>query len=183
MRHSVDPIGNVLRLTVAVLVDGKPGGEGEFEAWDAESIEQFEELARHAVGFSEERGDRITITNAPFRNFEVGEEVSGGGMSPGTAVIAGHAIRALGLLVALFLLGKLVVKPLSEALRSETPSEIPERLAQLEARLVASGALQTDDPEAVLANAAANPDNVVAGELARRNDQSLQAIRGWLRES
>jgi flagellar M-ring protein FliF len=49
------------RLSAAVLIsgqDGKPRGEAE--------LRRLGELAKHAVGFDEKRGDRFDISSAPF---------------------------------------------------------------------------------------------------------------------
>jgi flagellar M-ring protein FliF len=51
----------VLRLSAAVLVDGvgdKPRAEAE--------VRRLAELAKHAMGFNQERGDRFDISSAPF---------------------------------------------------------------------------------------------------------------------
>ncbi len=186
VRHSVEPLGGIKRLTLAVLIDGKPNAEGAFQAWEAESIQQFEELARHAVGFSEERGDRITITNAPFRSFSA-EEIGGGGgfaLPQGVSGIAEHVIRVVGLLVALVFFGRLVVKPLAHSLQSSGADPVAERIAVLEARLVASGAI----PDEAALQPGTEPPAIAAAPglgvgASNQQDQSLQAIRSWLRES
>ena len=67
----VEP-GAVKRLSVAVVVDGvtaPPGADGKPGAYtprSAEEMQRIEQLVRSAVGFSQERGDQITVTNLQF---------------------------------------------------------------------------------------------------------------------
>ena len=157
-----------------------PNNEGEFQPWDEESIQKFEQLARHAVGFSEERGDRITVTNAPFRSFSAEETSPGFSVPQGVSGIVEHAIRVVGLVLALILFSRLVVKPLADTLRTSGDGSTA-RLDALEERLVAAGAISEVGESGALATPAA-PGQQLAANAARQSDQSLQAIRSWLRE-
>ncbi|MSP25684.1 MAG: flagellar M-ring protein FliF [Myxococcales bacterium] len=56
---------SVKRLTVAVLVDGV-AKDGVAVARPAEELEKLGELVRSAIGFSEERGDVVTVESVPF---------------------------------------------------------------------------------------------------------------------
>lgn len=183
VRHSVEPLGGIKRLTLAVLIDGKPNAEGEYQPWDDDSIQKFEQLARHAVGFSEERGDRITVTNAPFRSFSAEEVGDGFAIPQGVSGIAEHAIRVLGLLVALLLFSRLVVKPLAASLRAGGKDDSSDRIAALEARLVAAGAIAGDEKIEGDERSAIAPGASLGVGVMSQSDQSLQAIRSWLRES
>lgn len=64
--------GRVKRLTVAVVVDNKrvPGEEASVPYTD-EELQKFTTLVKEAVGFDATRGDRVTVTNAPFKLPEV----------------------------------------------------------------------------------------------------------------
>ena len=80
LTHTRQPVGRVKRLTVAVVLDNVPNvpaplAEGEeapegepapFRALTAEEIGRIEALVKQAVGFSEPRGDVVTVVNAPF---------------------------------------------------------------------------------------------------------------------
>ena len=61
--------GSIERMTVAVLLNGRPvdtGGEIAFETLPAEELQQIEALVRSAVGFNPGRGDGISVVNIPF---------------------------------------------------------------------------------------------------------------------
>lgn len=66
--------GNIKKLSVAVVVDGpyemKPNSEGKsvptFVGRTPEQIKALEDIVKKAVGYSEARGDQISVTNIPF---------------------------------------------------------------------------------------------------------------------
>ena len=90
LTHTRQPVGRVRRVTVAVVVDNVPNVpaaavEGEdapqgepspFRALTAEELQRIEALVRQAVGFNEQRGDVVTVVNAPFVAPEPLEDVA-----------------------------------------------------------------------------------------------------------
>jgi flagellar M-ring protein FliF len=70
---SQKPVGDMRRLTVAVLVDGKyekveEGGEEvrKFVPRSEEDIQSFEGLVRNAVGYRTDRGDEVKVASFPL---------------------------------------------------------------------------------------------------------------------
>jgi flagellar M-ring protein FliF len=66
------PVGKIVRLTTAVLVDGKQeyppdGSRPAFEARSEEEVKQIEDLVRTAIGFDEKRGDSLAVRNMMFQ--------------------------------------------------------------------------------------------------------------------
>ena len=120
--RTIAPVGSVQQLSVAVLVDGtwkEENGERTFVPRPQEELDRLKELVKSAVGFNEERGDRVEITSAPF---QVPETVSEGGVvSTVTRWAPSVLTRLLGVaFVALALL--YVVKPLLMTLAQRTLS-------------------------------------------------------------
>jgi flagellar M-ring protein FliF len=75
----VEPVGTVQKLTVAVLVDGNYGpagkdGNREYTPRSEEEMQKIAAIVRNAVGFNEERGDRVEVVNIPFGGEDVQEE-------------------------------------------------------------------------------------------------------------
>ncbi|WP_352889055.1 flagellar basal-body MS-ring/collar protein FliF [Sinimarinibacterium thermocellulolyticum] len=73
LSHTRQASGRVQRLSVAVLVDyvprPKPGGapdEIELSPLTEAELAKVEALVREAVGFDAERGDSVSVQNAPF---------------------------------------------------------------------------------------------------------------------
>lgn len=68
-RTEITPGGRIARISVAVAVDGTMAGTGAQAQWRARSPEEMERitaLVRSAVGFDEERGDKVEVVNIRF---------------------------------------------------------------------------------------------------------------------
>lgn len=75
--------GRIKRLSVAVLVDGvyatNAEGKAEYKSRSPAEIEKISALVRSAIGFNQERGDIVNITNLPFapvKSVDLGEQAS-----------------------------------------------------------------------------------------------------------
>ena len=66
--------GAVKQLSVAVMVDGTYTGEGDkktFAPRPQEELDRLKELVKSAVGFNEQRGDKIEIASVQFQTEEL----------------------------------------------------------------------------------------------------------------
>ena len=66
------PVGKIVRISAAVLVDGKQdypldGTRPVFEPRTQEEVKQIEDLVRSAVGSEDKRGDAVTVRNIMFQ--------------------------------------------------------------------------------------------------------------------
>jgi flagellar M-ring protein FliF len=118
-RTEVQTPGEVKRLSVAVAVDGvtgppgKDGKPGAYTPRSAEEMKQIEQLVRSAVGFSQDRGDQITVANVRFPSAEDPDGVTSA--NPLMGFDKNDIMRAaeLGVLAAVAVMMILfVVKPL-----------------------------------------------------------------------
>ncbi len=73
LQRIVESVGNIKRLSVAVLVNGsykvnEVGGvrKVEYVPRDEEQIQKLTEIVKNAVGFNPERNDQISVLNVPF---------------------------------------------------------------------------------------------------------------------
>ncbi|MGB3872043.1 MAG: flagellar basal-body MS-ring/collar protein FliF [Stenotrophomonas sp.] len=70
LQHTRQPAGRVKRVSVAVLVDHvpRPGANGKLadQPLSAAELTRVEALVKQAVGFDAERGDTVSVMNAPF---------------------------------------------------------------------------------------------------------------------
>ncbi|MHA7838238.1 MAG: flagellar basal-body MS-ring/collar protein FliF [bacterium] len=205
--RSVLPVGRIERLSVAVLVDGKPveapvAGEGEgvdvegggFQPWEAEELNEFEELAKRAVGFSAERGDEISILNAPFLEIEMEDGGGVGLLTPDVIALLTTVLNGLAFLIGLFLFARLFVRPLADAVQGGDSGAVASLREEVMSRLASVGA---EALEAGGANAALAPSDLDipgleedSGELTLqqqvdrlaqiRTEDSVRTIRGWM---
>ena len=70
LQHTRQPAGRVKRVSVAVLLDHVPraGANGKLtnQPLPAAELTRVEALVKQAVGFDAERGDTVSVMNAPF---------------------------------------------------------------------------------------------------------------------
>jgi flagellar M-ring protein FliF len=73
VRKIVEPFGDVKRISLAVLVDGKyekvkgkKGEELKYIPRSQQELDNIKNLVVRAAGFNEERGDKIEVLNMPF---------------------------------------------------------------------------------------------------------------------
>ena len=198
------PTGKIERLSVAVLIDGKPvvggatgepaeGAEGEgdavaaFTPWSSDELAEFEQLAKRAVGFSVERGDEISVINAPFYSIDTELEESGPEISPGILALLGTVLQGVVLLIGLFLFSRLFVRPLAAAVGGnesaavkELRKEVMTKLATVQMEL-AGGVVPPElalDAEGGTGEAAAAAGSSGSGEKGGRNAGQIGGGRG-----
>ncbi|MCX8956311.1 flagellar basal-body MS-ring/collar protein FliF [Erwinia psidii] len=66
--HTKMNVGEVQRLSVAVVVNYKADAAGKPIALSDAQIKQIENLTREAMGFSDKRGDSLNVVNSPFND-------------------------------------------------------------------------------------------------------------------
>ncbi len=71
INKTVMPVGEVQKLSIAVLVDGTyvkdKKGEEVYQPRDKKDLDNIAELVRKSAGFNATRGDQVVVTNMPFR--------------------------------------------------------------------------------------------------------------------
>lgn len=148
-RH-VLPTGKVERLSIAVLLDGKPvvvgaGGaeapEGEpgeapaFTPWSSDELAEFEQLAKRAVGFSAERGDEISVINAPFHALEATEFDEPSPLTPDLIALLMTVLQGIAFVIGLFLFSRLFVRPLASAVGGNESAAVKDLRKEVMAKL------------------------------------------------
>ena len=71
IKNHISETGNVQRISVAVLVDGtykvnKDAKDVKYTPRSEEEIKKYTALVKSAIGFKEDRGDKIEVINMPF---------------------------------------------------------------------------------------------------------------------
>ncbi len=124
VRHVKQAVGTIKRLSAAVVVnqrkelgkDGKPANK----PWPDAEIKQINDLVKEAMGFSNERGDTLSIANAPFTLVEKDEGLPVW-RDPETRSTAVEVFKyaAIAAIIAYLLLG--VVRPLVRTMLPPPP--------------------------------------------------------------
>lgn len=143
VRRTIRPTGQVKRLSVAVVVDGKTvkttGKDGvvtsKVEAWPDAKLKEFEDIAARAVGLDKARGDTLEIKNMEFTHEDFDEA---------SRIIAEKEHRSyvqnivmygvIGIMICLFFL--VVVKPFIKWITENTIDSVdtflPQTIEELE---------------------------------------------------
>src|SRR5262245_22159872 len=121
-RHSLQPRGDITKLSVAVLLDddhavGAPGGDQQppqpaaAKARSPEEIQKIHGLVAAAVGFDADRGDQLTVENIAFEETPI-ETVAAPGIWQRFGPQVMEAVRVFGIVAlgALALFG--VIRPM-----------------------------------------------------------------------
>jgi flagellar M-ring protein FliF len=109
--------GDLKRLSVAVVVDGDnssdAAGKESYRPRTAKEMQQIEALVKSAIGFNQQRGDQVQVTNMPFARIDAGQAVAA--PAPLLGLDSGDWFKIIeaGILsLTALLIGLLVVKPL-----------------------------------------------------------------------
>lgn len=78
IQKQVKEVGNIKKLSIAVLVDGKYEYDDQKEIYNYiprsdEELQKIEALVKSAVGYNEQRGDSVKVVNMQFSNEVVSE--------------------------------------------------------------------------------------------------------------
>lgn len=183
----VEPVGQIKRLQVAVLVDGtyrtaegsatgnKKGAattvKRVYVPRPPEEMAKIEEMVKKAVGFDPSRDDEVTVVNLPFK---VGELVSEGTMTTAKSnplEMILPVLRHLTPTLLLILLFLFVVRPLAKGILSRPSEEVS---PSPEAKAIEEG----ERSKVPLPS----PRELVLQVAKEDTDFTVELIRRWLRE-
>jgi flagellar M-ring protein FliF len=199
-RQVVKQLGTPKRISVAVVIDGKPvrvtDKEGKVtskvEPWSAEQIKGFEDLVASAVGIDKKRGDVLEIRNMEFARPDFDEAERVVAEKERKSYIQNMVLYGvIGVAIILFFL--VVVRPFIKWITENTidnvDSFLPQTLEELE-KLQKSAVLPgMEDAVPVVADKL-DPEKV-EGEMIKEKITSMiegnpqkaaLIIRDWLHE-
>jgi flagellar M-ring protein FliF len=132
-RSVVREVGDIRRLSIAILVDGRYSenaeGESVYEPRSDEEIDQIGRLARTAAGIDEERGDEIEVINMQFVEVDPDEDFVDDSMLLGfkkTDLLDVAEIIVITIMVILIVL--LVLQPMVTRLLTAEGQDIDDEL-------------------------------------------------------
>jgi flagellar M-ring protein FliF len=180
-RQIVGAAGDIERLTAAVVIDGPytttqdEDGETikEFTPRSRREMKAFEEIVRRAIGFDENRGDQITVSNIPFAMQREELAMAGAGQTPSWLDYLKKASRpAINLLlVAMFFF--LAVRPFRRWLKQTSQQQAALPRGRETPQLEPGAAKQEEEMD----------DRSRLIELTKKNpEMAADIIRGWLSE-
>ncbi len=195
--HSLQPRGDIARLSVAVVLDDERGAPGQAGAAggaavparprSAPDIQKIQGLVATAVGFDAERGDQVTVENIAFEETPV-EDVA---PSQGAWQRYGPIAEKVGRILGIVLLGLAavfgVIRPIVRGSLSGVPAAPGAKALAISARTVqdleaemdaqlGSGALGQAERMPVLTRR-------VGAMTQREPENAARLLRTWLTES
>lgn len=171
----VGSVGNVTKLTVAVLVDDQAlrGGTRAVAASSSVlGVDRIEAMVRNAIGVDSTRGDRVTVMSVPFEPAALPAAAGGDSKKaagPDVTVLVERVSRPLIGLVAIAALVVLAMQALKGSGRAPAPS-------------APTTAPPVETPVAPGGNGHVAIHNRLNGE-AGKGDTTAQVVRAWLAES
>ena len=187
LTHTRQAPGRIRRVTAAVLVDNVPAGTSEAgkapkqRALTAAELQRIETLVQQAVGFDAQRGDVVSVVNAPFARGVLDTEQQAPPVweNPRARDLLRIALGGLAVLVLIFTVLRPAFRQLLAPRRREAPvalvaadEEIPVTLSTPGAAKasIASPAMMNFDEKLEVARTAVNTD-------AKR---VAQVVRNWV---
>ena len=73
IRHTKQSVGVIKRLSAAVVINHRKDAKGVMKPLSEPELKQVNDLVKEAMGYSQERGDSVSVANAPFTPAERSE--------------------------------------------------------------------------------------------------------------
>ena len=173
------PQGSINRLSVAVVVDNRPSQDGTQAPWPQEELDRLTELVRGAVGYDDQRGDRVTVVNAAFAPVEIVEpEVAEIPIweQPWFQQWSKRAVAGILLLILIFA----VIRPIMKSLSNDGAKQKQLALAVANAQAAQGG----NPPPGMMAQAGAgNNRTALLPGPGRSYDMQLSAAQGLIADN
>jgi flagellar M-ring protein FliF len=186
VRKIIEPVGKLKRLSVAVMVDGsyeetkgEKGEEGrKYIPRIREDMKKYEDIVKTAVGFNQERGDRVEVINTPFEAIDVTaekREMQAEARRQFWLSVIKYSLMGVVAALAFIFVVRPLLQWLSKVGGEMMPTEMmPKTVAELEAAMA----------EAPL------PSKITKEEFRKRvqefarehPDRAAELLRKWLRE-
>ena len=182
LQHTRQPAGRVRRVTAAVLIDHVPrpgaGGKISEQALSPAELARIEALVKEAVGFNADRGDSVSVMNAPFvRDPDAGKDTTPVWQNPMLRDIAKLVLGAVVVLALLF--G--VLRPALRQITDPKPKELPgggePGLSVVEATPIDGEMPQQPDEAKLALEQAAQQRALASDAFEDRLRQAREAVR------
>ena len=144
VNKTVMPVGEIRKLSLAVLVDGiytkDDKGKEVYQERSKKDIEAIEELVRKSAGFNAARGDQVVVSSMPFSKMDAEAALSGWDWQATFRTLL-PLIKYVVLLAAFVMVFLWVVRPLIRGTLSALPSRSVMAMGEVMQRTSAPAAL------------------------------------------
>lgn len=133
VKNTVREVGEIKKLSVAVLVDGRyvedAEGVKKYEPRSQEEIDQIRTLVRSSIGFNEARGDVLEVVNLQFAEIDTGGDLADERLLFGfekSDLLDAAEILTVAIMIVLVVL--LVLQPMVSRLMASSTPDIDQNL-------------------------------------------------------
>ncbi len=184
---TVMPVGEIKKISIAVLVDGNypknDKGAATYQERPKKELESFEDLVRKSTGFNAQRGDQVVVSSMPFSRPEPEEGMTAPSwqqnIAPAIPMIK-YAVLIIGLLFTfLFIVRPLVRNVITTAHRIEANEQ-----RQIASDAGVSVALGGQPPQLALSplDEKSLSEMALAKQLAGADSKKFaELLRNWLK--
>ncbi|MBI3788635.1 MAG: flagellar M-ring protein FliF [Ignavibacteriales bacterium] len=187
--HIVEDVGNIKRLSVAALINGKQqsiekNGQKttEYAPRTQDEMTHLSDIIKRAVGFSDERNDQVSVVNLPFGTNEKAEDF----LYKEEPLANYYDWMEKGLLVVAMLGALIMVRSLLNRLRVQvaTGSEMlgDPAIASLQSRMSSIQLPELTEEVSAEALLRAEHRKRVTNYLREKPDDAARLLKVWLAE-
>ncbi|MFZ1984856.1 MAG: flagellar basal-body MS-ring/collar protein FliF [Desulfatitalea sp.] len=186
--RKIMPVGNLQRLSVAVIVDGTyktvtagtaeaPIQETQYVPRSAEEMATFENIVKRAISFDDTRGDKVEVANIPFNTDKLlAEPATGRFQWLDNLKAYGGIFKYLAAGIFILFTFMYVIRPLIRWLTDtawedvELLEHLPRTLSEIESQYAAQGP-------------SGNYVKQAAQMITSNQDDSSRLMQQWLKET
>jgi flagellar M-ring protein FliF len=180
VRKIIEPFGDIKRISLAIAIDGKyekvkgqKGEELKYTPRSQKELSDIKGIVSRAVGYDEERGDKIEVLNVPFEVETLADEKGAIDSAERKEMIYGVGKYAFYIAI-FFALFFFLVKPLLGILKSRSEREPINQIKDVYMKSAGAGAdvpsIENRQPSTALTDAM--KDKALVGSI----------IKEWVRE-
>ncbi len=165
------------RLSVAILIDGilpsrKDSVENaeKYTLHTEEDVKYYEDIVKKTVGFTDDRGDEISLTVMPFREIET---IETGEVKRDYLPVAYTVLRYLSPVAVALLFILFIIRPLIRSLSKMSPRQMSASLAPAEAGTELG---QPAKPKEITV------EKQVVNWADKNPEQAAGIVKGWLED-
>ena len=189
IKQQIKETGNIKQLSVAVLVDGtyeKAGdGQSTYKERSKEELDKLATLVKTAIGFKEDRGDKVEVINMPFLQPEIPEDLEEGGDGflskiNLTKAIELAVIALVGLLVLLMVVRPMMLRMMESGQEGESGGVGGEIAGGGDAAAALEAPSANDNQDDADQRVEASPIAKIADLVEKNPDEAATLIRNWM---
>jgi len=185
VNKTVMPVGDVKKLSIAVLVDGNyvknDKGAEEYQPRPEKELTALEDLVKKSAGFDAKRGDQVVVSNVPFKKVDLGTELAEKSWLDKFMPFM-PLVRYLVMLVVIALVALFVAKPLVRML-AERGREVEVSVREVPA---GAGALKGGDGVTLSLGAPQQSRELTEADIVRHmasadSKRFAELLRNWIK--